>query len=84
MAELAHFSRFDEMAFRLTLIERQLASLAESDAAPASTNQAANELRGMLATATFQALVQFGRLSEQDAAQFVQNAFGVREESGNE
>lgn len=84
MSALGNLSALNGIVLQLTRIERRLASFSEFELASVSTDQAANELRGMLATATFQALVQFGRLSEQDAAQFVQNAFGVREESGNE
>lgn len=80
LAALAGFSRFDDLDVRLTTIDRRLESLMGAVHRRQTGDDSMNELRSVMATASYLALVRFGRLSEEEAAQWVQDAFGVREE----
>lgn len=84
MDALHGFSRFDELSHRLANVERILKFMAEhpqNEDGSMSLVKAIHELRAMIATAAYRALVELAQIPSDQAAEWVKSTFDVKEDS---
>ena len=81
MSALMDFSRFDELAHRLTVIDRTLRHLVEKSERLKTIEAAVDRLRASLATAVTRLLVETTQADSQEVVAWTKATFGVEEDA---